>query len=140
MPLPSTKLIPDGWDDHHRPVATATMTATCVVGPSVPGGELDPVTMQYGDATIDALYTGRCRLQQLRGEGQVSVSGGQSVTSLTYLVSIEYDADPAIEVEHVVHITDSVDLALIGRKLRIREVRYGSNQWQRDLFCDDWLG
>lgn len=139
MPLPSTKLIPDGWDDHHRPVATATMTATCIVGPSSPGA-LDPVTLQYGAPTIEALYTGSCRVQQLRGEAQNTQSGGQSVTSLTYLVAIEYDADPGIEVDHVVHVTDSVDAALVGRKLRVREVRYGSNQWQRDLFCDDWLG
>lgn len=138
MPLPSTKPIPDGWDAHHRPVATATMTATCRVGPLVEGS-YDPVTLQYGGPVIDPVYTGRCRVQMQGGQAQTTVSGGQTITIRSYLVALEHDA-AGIEVDHYVDIDAAVDAELVGRRLRVLDVTFGSNQWQRDLTCQDFEG
>lgn len=138
MPLPSTRPIPDGWDDHHRPVATAAMTATCVAGTLTPGA-YDPVTLQYGAPVLTTKYTGPCRVQQRTGQEQTSTSAGQTITTRSYLVALEHDAD-TIAVDDVVDITDAVDTGLVGRRLRVLDVSYGSNQWQRDLTCQDFEG
>lgn len=137
-PLPSTKPIPDGWDNHHRPVATATMTATCTIGRAGPG-TYDPVTMQYGDNTSTLIYSGPCRVQQRTSAETTADVVGQQVTTRSYLVAVQYDAGQ-VEVDDIVTVTDSADAQLTGRRLRVTDVQYGSAQWQRDLYCEDFQG
>lgn len=138
MPLPSTAVVPDGWDDHHRPVATATMTATCTITRPTQGA-YDPITLQYPANTEPVAYRGPCRLQQVIGRGRDAPLdfAGQPVTARINLVSIEWDAAP-VHINDIVTIDDSVDPRLIGRKVRVTNVVYGSMQWQRDLHCQDF--
>lgn len=137
-PLPSTKPIPDGWDAHHRPVATATMTASCSIARPA-AGAYNAATLQYAANTDTAIYSGPCRIQQRTSAEATGDVAGQIVTTRSYLVAIEHDAGQVL-VDDIVTLTDAVDALLIGRKLRVTDVQYGSNQWQRDLFCEDFEG
>lgn len=135
-PLPTSKVVPDGWDAHHRPVATSTMTATCTIRRPATG-VYDPATLQYGPADGDTIYSGPCRiLMRPRAQNPADLAG-QITTTRSYQVSIEWDA-ATIHVNDVVTVDTASDPRLAGKPLRVTDVQYGSNQWQRDLFCEDF--
>jgi hypothetical protein len=63
------------------------------------------------------------------------VVGEAQETRHRYQVSLLWDA-AQVEIGDLVSVTGSVDLALAGKRLRVTDVQYGSEQWQRDLMCD----
>lgn len=122
-----------GWSQHHRPTATGTMTAECVIthrtgdGSTGAGGDWapnPPVT----------LYDGACRVLAVTTHERVLIVGEEQDTRRRYLVSIEYDA-AEMPIGALVKITKSKDAHLVGKSLRIADVEHGSEQWQRDLTC-----
>lgn len=137
-PLPSTRAIPDGWDAHHRPVATSSMTATCSIRRPATG-VYNTATLQYGDADGTLIYSGPCRLQQRTRAEFAGDVAGQQVTTRSYLLAIEWDA-AQILVDDIATIDTATDPRLATRKLRITDVQYGSDQWQRDLYAEDFEG
>lgn len=135
MPLPTTRVIPSGWSDHHRPTAAATMTAECVITRPSGGGTTGP-DGTWTPSPATTLYTGACRVQALPTNERLLVRGDATETHRRYLVAVEWDsADPAIG--DLVAVTTSVDPHLTGKTLRVIDIRYGSEQWQRDLICDE---
>lgn len=140
MPLPSTRAIPDGWDDHHRPTATSTMTAACTITRKGALGALNPVTLQHAAASVTTIYRGRCRVQRDAARtDRTAPHGDQTVTVHDYLVAVEFDAAEVL-VDDLVAIDEAVDSYLIGRVLRVTDITLGSNQWQRDFTCEDYEG
>lgn len=135
MPLPGTPVIHPRWNEHHRPTATATMTAECIItrqtndGTTAPDGTWTP----GGSSTI---YTGMCRVVPLIRPARIEIVGEAQETSRHYQVAIRYDA-PEIGIGDLVDITLAVDAGLVGRKLRVIDVTYGTEQWQRNLLCDE---
>jgi len=138
MPLPGTRVIPPGWSDHHRPTATATMTATCTItrpsGPGATDGNGD-----YTPATPDTIYTGLCRVTPRTTDERLLLAGENQVTARRYAVAITHDA-PEILVGDSVNVTTAVDPGLVGLSLRVLDVRYASEQWQRDLYTEEIEG
>jgi len=139
MPLPGTKVIPDGWSAHHQPTAEGQMTATGSLS-HPPSGEPTGWNEQAGRSVYGAAseyWSGPVRVQR-GGQGQAVVDGdGRQVTLRGYQVSV-----PSTVVE--VRVNDLLTVAtcgedpdLVGRVLRVVDVRYGSLRWQRDLICDD---
>lgn len=118
MPLSTTTVFPPGWSQHHRPVATATMTATC--------------TISRGGSQVHA---GACRVIADRSDFRSSV-GDVTVLVVRYLITVRWDTVD-VQVGDVVTVTDAVDPGLVGREFVVKEVRYGSQQWERYLYADD---
>lgn len=145
MPLPSTRVIHPEWAEHHRPVAEGGMTATCSL--RLPGGT---ATGDFDDeagntpAESNAPYhSGPCRIQAMSTRAQEALAAEQEVTSLAYLVTVEWDAgtpEQDIEAKHLVHIDsvdDNGDPTLVGKDLVVRSVVHGSLVFERDLICTD---
>jgi hypothetical protein len=137
MPLdsPAAGPIHPSWSAHHRPVAAGLMTAACTIA----GAGGDGTTDADGDWTPGAgtpIYTGPCRLQALTTNERVEVAGETQTTVRRYLVAIEHDAGE-IEVGAMVTITAAVDAEAVGMTLRVVDVRYGSEQWERDLIAEE---
>ncbi|WP_242892853.1 DUF6093 family protein [Actinomadura litoris] len=135
MPLPGTRPIHPRWSEHHRPTATGLMTATCTItrtsGPGTegPGGTWippDPV----------AVYSGPCRVVPATADERLLTLGENQVTSRRYQVAVRYDT-AQLQVGDVVEVTEAVDEGLVGLKLRVLDVRYGSEQWERDLNTEE---
>lgn len=133
MPLPTTRVIPDGWSEHHRPTATSTMTGRCIIRRTSGEGTTGPDGTWTPAAHVD-VYVGPCRLQALSTE-RLEVAGETQDTVRRYLVGVEHDADPRIGDE--VEITDAKDAQAIGMTLRVVDVRYGTEQWQRDMVAEE---
>jgi hypothetical protein len=133
-------LHPD-WSSHHRPTAAATMSATCDITRDGTGdGIFDPAT---GKTTppprVTVAADAPCRVQRSAFPEQARAQAEQVITTRTYLVALPHDV-PEPKVDDLVEITASVDADLVGRSLRVLDVRYASEQWQRDLICQDDLG
>ena len=146
MPLDGSRVIPVGWQAHHRPVVEGTWTALCTIDKAGEGqGEWNTETNEYDPPARVVLHTlVPCRVQQ-HTLPQASDVGTQKVSSHDYLVVVPIEiAD--VEVDHEVTVTgsrdaqDPVDPSLIGRPLVITDVQRGSLMWERDLIAIDNLG
>lgn len=134
MPLIGAQIFHPRWNDHHRPTATASMDAACII--TRPAGT--GTTGTDGTFTPDpgtAIYTGVCRVVPLAQE-QIALVGETQETHRRYQVGIRYDA-PEILLGDLVDITMSGDAGLVAKKLRVTDVAYASEQWQRDMICDE---
>lgn len=134
MPIPGTGIFHPRWSQHHRPTATTGMTATCVIRRRTGDGTTgsDGTWTPADPATV---YTGPCRLQALTTNERIEVAGDTQDTVRRYLVAITWDAD-APQVGDEVEITQAVDPHAAGMTLRVVDVRFGSQQWQRDLIAE----
>lgn len=146
MPFAGTKVIPPGWSDHHRPVAAGTMTATCNLRlPGVTSGSFNSTSGTQGGTPNTPYLTGaKCRLQaQSIGEkGVEHLVADQQVTTMLYLVAIDWSTGGAVEpaVGHLVDVVTAEDATMVGRTLTVKAVVRGSLVWERDLICTDDLG
>jgi hypothetical protein len=146
MPFPNSRVIPPGWQAHHRPVVEGTWTAWCTIdAPGVGPGIWNPVTMQNDPPARVVLHTNvPCRVQQ-HTLPQAADVGTQQVSSHDYLVVVPVTITD-VAVDHCVTVTgsrdqlDPVDPSLIGRLLVITDVQRGSLLWERDLIAIDNLG
>lgn len=121
------------WSEHHRPTATGTMTATCVISYRTGSGTTASDGTWTPGAT-ETLYTGPCRVLAVTTHERVLVVGETQDTRRRYQVSIRHDA-PETPVGALVAITESVDPQLVGKKLRVSDITLGSEVWERDLIC-----
>jgi hypothetical protein len=122
------------WSEHHRPTATASMDAECIITRQTSGTTGPDGTFTPGAAT--PIYTGVCRIVPVTRPGRVAVVGEAQETHRHFQVAVRYDV-PAILIDDLIDVTVAVDPLLVGKKLRVLEVSYGSEQWQRNLLCDE---
>lgn len=142
MPRPGTPVVPAGWEQHHRPVANATMTATCDITRPDPDSPpvFDPETGTTTQPTITVVTQSPCRVQETdTGSASEAVAAGQQITAHTYLVTLPYPTDE-VEIDDTVTITAASDPSLTGRGLTVADVMRGSLLWERDLICVDDQG
>lgn len=140
MPLPGSRVIPANWSQHHRPTAAAAFTAECVITrPTGAGSTASDGT--WTPSPDDTIYSGGCRAVPLStDQGRVRVSGEAQQTPRRYHIGIEHDADRVL-IGDVVMFTQAQDdrlaAGLVGLKFRVADIRYGSEQWQRDLLAEE---
>ena len=135
-PLPSSRVIPAGWSEHHRPTAEGGMTAVCrIIGP----GER---TSKYGEpAPVVLVDRVKCRVQQ-HNQSNEGVQAGRETYTREYLVSLPVKLPGRVLAGtpgHTIIITEAKDPELVGRAFRVEQVLHGSEVWQRDLLCTDDL-
>lgn len=135
-PLPGYKVIPDGWSEHHRPVAASSMTADCVIVRPVEGPPPYPLPDRWtGETQVwpPAGATGKCRLQELKREN-APVAAEQPTRTRNYLVTIPYIAGLEILAG------ESGDTVIVGgRRYQAIQQMHGSELWEWDLICVDNL-
>lgn len=139
MPLPGTRVIPDGWAVHHQPVVEGTMVDATVAlrDPTAPptSSGWNPATEQNETVPAAAYWTGGARIQMLNQQGSQPVVAEDQETVAGYLVVVSA-AVAAVREGHRVAVTACDDAALTGRELKVVTVARGSHRWERDLFCE----
>ena len=142
--LNNTKIIPAGWEAHHRPVPVGAMTGICVVREADLPGEYPDFTATPGRPLSKQVP---CRVQQLQREGRANTVGGMTDTR-GYQITIPLDTWPVgVEVTDtgpIVTVTGyqaghDGDPDLIGRALRVTNMQRGTLAWERVLYCTDDL-
>lgn len=134
-PIPGYKVIPDGWAEHHRPVAKSTMQSPAVFKRVSGGPAPYPIPPDWdGNETV---WGGGnppllVRVQQLNREG-VTSTAEQPTAVHQYLVTAPVDGPPIRSGEQgdVIHVE--------GRQLRVINESFGTYLWERDFTCIDNL-
>jgi hypothetical protein len=138
MPLAGSRVSHPRWSEHHRPTATSAMTADCVFTRRAGEGATGP-DGTYTPPEPAEIYAGPCRVVEQRTAERIAIVGAARETHRRYLVAIRHDA-PEIHVGDVGEITRSADAGLVGKRVRVVDVQFGNEQWQRDLYCDELEG
>jgi hypothetical protein len=111
------------------------MDAECIITrPTSTGTTAGDGTYTPGSRTT--IYTGVCRIVAITRPARIAVVGEAQETHRHFQVAVRFDA-PAILIDDLVEVTVSVDPLMGGKKFRVLEVTYGSEQWQRNLLCDE---
>lgn len=138
MPLSGSHVVHPRWSEHHRPTATSAQTAECLITRTVGEGTTGP-TGRYTPPGPTEIYAGPCRVVEQRTNERIEIVGAAQETHRRYLVVIRHDT-AEIAVGDIAEITRSVDQGLVGKRVRVVDVQYGNEQWQRDLYCDELEG
>lgn len=147
MPFPATRVLHPDWSAHHRPTAESAMTVGMMFTRAGTGEGTynDPATGGDGTTTPPArtdVAATTARIQARNASERVVLVGENTVTLRTYLVAVPVDAGDIRVDDHgeVTSVAADADPELLGLVLRVRDVIYGSEVWQRDLICEDDLG
>jgi hypothetical protein len=137
MPLPTTRVIPDGWEDHHYATADGQMTAAVRFTRPTTASSFDEVTGRstYPDPAL--VYDGPGRVQASQRLDSQQTVGDRAETVKRYQVSLPVAAGP-IQINDIGVVYDATDQQLVGLTLLVVEVVRGSLVWQHDLTCIEW--
>lgn len=140
MPFPGTSVIPGGWDAHHRPVAEGAQTSTGWVYRYNSAGVFNDATgkTEYVDPVpVYGTAEAAAPMRIVRdGVDTRVVIGEREVIQRSYIVTLPVDAGEVL-VNDEVRVATASDPLLPGKPLWVRDVRYGSQVWERDLVCDN---
>jgi hypothetical protein len=124
---PHDQVVHPRWSEHHRPTTSSTLTADCDVTRQDGHGVTGPAGV-FTPSAATVVYTGPCRIQALTSRSARPVVVGEAQeTRHRYQVSLLWDA-AQVQIGDLVTVT--------GKRLRVTDIQYGSEQWQRDLACD----
>lgn len=129
-PFPGWRVIPEGWAEHHRPPAEATMT-TPAKFVRVNGPAPYPRPDNWHDSEL--LWETTVRVQALNNAPRQADAAEQTVTIRRYLVTAPVDG-PAVRIGK-----NADQIHVLGRRLRIVDMRPGSLLWEADYDCEENL-
>lgn len=131
---PGTEVIPSRWEAEHRPVVEKTMTAAVQI--RLPGSTQtwNPSTKRNDLTPIAPYFTGAARIQALTAQARRITTGDDAELVADYLVVVPASVDTAAQ-GHLVTVVASGDTGLDGRVLLVQQVEYGTERFERDLFC-----
>lgn len=135
MPLTGSGVFHPRWSEHHRPTASSTHSAACIITRVTGTGTTDSDGTWHPSST-STIYAGPCRLTPQPSTDRTAVSGEQRVVARLYEVAIDWDAADILTGDDIA-ITTAVDPHLAGKRLRVTDVRYGSQQWERVLIAEE---
>lgn len=132
---PGTPVIPENWET--APAAIVQRAMRGEVELRQPGS-----TQSWSDANEAMVsvpkapyYSGVARIQNLAGQGRGRVVTAEDAEMVAdYLVTVPLAVDGASEGD-LVKVVDAHDGALVGRVLVVRLIEYGTERFERDLFC-----
>lgn len=137
MPRPNTPVIPANWSEHHRPTVNATMTADVELRRPSSAATFDEAAGKSVYPAPALLWSGVARVQRLSRRGGDKEIGDRFALVQLYQVSLPADAaEPNVDDQFTV-TASADDPSLVGKIMRIREVRLGSLIWSRDLTCEE---
>jgi Family of unknown function (DUF6093) len=126
-PIPGYKVIPDGWAEHHRSTAAATMTADAVLYRPTAGPP--PYPLPDGWTGETPVWAGKVRVQELKHEN-TPVPAEQPTQIRRYLITAP------VEVLALVRTGEGGDtVQAVGRRFNVSQAMAGSLLWEADLIC-----
>ena len=141
--LRNTRVVPLGWDAHHRPVSADAMPDECVITRHTSERSWNDTTgrSEYGPGVQIYPVDGRgaCRLTR-GGTGSMPVGAvvvaGRSTTLSDYTLVIPTCSElvQVGDIATVVRSDDDPDL--VGRRLKVKNAVRGTYTWERLLSCE----
>lgn len=129
-PFPSWSVLPEGWAEHHRPTAESTMVTPArfmrVNGPA-PYPRPDNWQDQW------PIWETKVRVQALNNAPKQADAAEQTTTVRRYLVTAPVNG-PGVRLGK-----NADQIHVLGRRLRIVDMRPGSLLWEADYDCEENL-
>lgn len=130
--LPGMKVIPDGWAAAHRPVAAGAMTSECTIRRATLGPPPYPLPEGWDGAEI--IWTGRCRVQELKRENS-PFSGQQPSELRQYLNAFPFHNDAGVALPPLRTGESGDTVHVLGRVFNLKQSMTGSELWQNDFIA-----
>jgi hypothetical protein len=129
VPFVTTRVLPPGWSEHHRPAAYGFLTGTCDArGPDRAGG---PTGIVYGDPIWEDKP---CSVQVLSQSARPTVTVDSTEVQVTHRVSVPIDLTASYG--DIITITANPDdPRLTGTVLTVVLAESGTTNWTRELAC-----
>jgi hypothetical protein len=121
-----------------RATVSSSLPDTCTIGPRGTR-TFNPTTGTYSDVAGTPVYSGPCRIRPQPRADIVVQAGEEPVTLDTYDLTLPWDAT-GVEVDHIWTGVTSSDPDLVGRQMRVTDVRAGSWQLGRRVVLENNLG
>jgi hypothetical protein len=139
MPLESTRLIHPDWSEHHYATVDGSLTALCTIWREGEGESVfDPETGETTPPDPIEIYSNNpCRIQQHR-VADAAVAADDDILVTRYLVVVRADVAPiraGQDEDWLIVDACEDDPQLVGKRMQIEEMTYGSLRWERDLTC-----
>lgn len=128
-PLPNTKVIPDGWAEHHHRTVEGTLKAEGIVYRVTSGPPPFPKPPGWTGRT--AIHTAMFDVQPLQREGG-GTPGEQPTRERQYTLTTKVIGAPKFQAGERGDI-----VVVIGREFQIQNFVLGANLWEIDLICTD---
>jgi hypothetical protein len=119
-----------------RETATAALAATCTISRAAGEPVLNPATSQYDVTPAETVYVGPCRVRTLNTQDMAVLVGDLHETLSRYIATLPHTAT-GIEVDDFLTVTAGTDPDLIGRPLRVTDVRWSEWQIDRRVVLED---
>lgn len=138
--MPNTRVVPTGWEAHHRPVSEDEMPAECTITRQ-PTTALawDDVNGRNAFVAPTTVYEGPCRFHRggptNAGDAAGTTVADRQVALATYTITIPTDAD-LVQVNDIVTITAcDGDPDSVGLPLQVLGARRSARTWERTITC-----
>jgi hypothetical protein len=123
--------------DSMRTTSTSALPPTCVITrPASTPSVLNPLTGLYDPLPAETVWTGACRVRTLSTQDINIEHGDLRETLGRYQGTIPWDAS-GVAVDDFLTVTAGTDAELIGRSLRITDVRWSEWSVDRRLVLED---
>lgn len=129
-PLSTTRVIPDGWSEHHRPAAEDTLTGLCDARRADRAG--GPSGIIYGTPVWAAKP---CSVQFLSQSARPVVVADSTEVQVTHRVSVPITLTDVGYGDVITVTANPDDPRLTGTILTVVLVESGTTNWTRDLAC-----
>lgn len=136
---PSTRVIPGDWNTTHSPVVDRAARGRCALRAPGDTQTWDGTEMQTSSTT--PYWTGPCRVQAvgngLAANSKITVEDREFTADYLVVVPHDVDALPGHLVDLLPQPSDvaGADGLLVGMTVRVEQVTFGTERWERDLFC-----
>lgn len=131
-PLPNAMVIPTNWAAHHRPVAVQTMTAMCTIRRIQEGPAPYPLPDGWTNEVI--VWTGMCRLQELKRENTVT-PGEQPTEIRQYLLALPFENREGVPLPQLFTGERGDIVSTVGRVFNLKQSMAGSLLWENDFIA-----
>jgi hypothetical protein len=136
MPRPGSRVIPAGWEQHHRPVLETTRTATVTFTRFSGPPEHDAATGSTSRPSV-TVYSGLFRIQEHQVAAHTDDVAAQQITTHAYQLSGAVEVD--LQINDMGHVDACDDPTLVGRGLLVSDIQRGSLLFERTFTCTDSL-
>lgn len=135
MPLPGSRVIPEGWAEHHRSTTDDTLDTPCSIRqPGGTPGDFNPTTGEYDGGTAHAPhYVGFCTVEDLPAAERERIAADERIPTVDYMVTLAVTDAPDTKVGHIIAVGTPPNggPALAGTELKVESIEKGSREFTR---------
>lgn len=119
-----------------RDTSRSALPATCAITRPSTTSTFDPVTLTETPDPPTTIFSGPVRVRTLNTQDMNTTVGDLHETRARYIGTLPHDA-VGVEVDDMLTLTAGTDVELVGRSLRITDIRWSEWRIDRRVVMED---